>query len=190
MNRAIHILKTEFEMVLAGLAALAVVLVLTVWVFGLGEEGTVSQPVERPPHETPLINPETAFRFLDSTDLPPLAETSPFHFLPKTTLPSPPRPPPPPPPPRSTSRPTPAPRPTPKPSMIFEYLGVMTTPSGRTLALVRDVKADRIHYLQAGDKLAEQFEVTAMSETEITFENTAGDTESIPFSQRKTFILQ
>ncbi|NOY80387.1 MAG: hypothetical protein GXP31_05200 [Kiritimatiellaeota bacterium] len=84
--------------------------------------------------------------------------------------------------------PKPKPKPKPKVVRIVQYQGCITTGSGKRLALVRELKTNKLQYLLPGDKLGE-FSVKDFDSKTLVVTDPQGRVFRIAFSQQKKILL-
>ena len=76
----------------------------------------------------------------------------------------------------------------PKVMRIIQYQGCMTTGSGKRLALVRELKTNKLRYLLPGDKLGE-FAVKDFDDKKLNVTDPGGKNIQVPFGQQKKVLL-
>jgi hypothetical protein len=194
-------IRGEWERTAFGVAVLMALVCLGYWVFGLGARrgGTVPPEQIRPP--VAIINAETAFKFIEEPRGIALTGTSAFHFQtaePPKAVERPPKRQPWAQPERPPARPQPddgkAPQPRPKPpparvTRALEFCGTMTTPTGVSLALVKDVKKGETFFVRANQQVF-GLEVVAFSGDEISFRNRSGDLASVKFGEARELEVE
>lgn len=171
--------------------ALLFVLALILWVTGFGHERVAGTATHPAPQQRHYLNPATAFAF--SEELPPLniKNSSPFLFAvrpPHQRGPPPPRDPPVDPPPFKKVDVGPPPK-APVTRRMIEYLGTMTTASGRSVALLLDRNSGQTSVVQAGAMFS-KYKIKSFSPKEAVAEDAKGAEVVFPLGTQTGIPLE
>lgn len=199
MSKLTTALARQWETVALYAMGLVLVVLLCLWLIGLGERAPTQLAAGAAPVQVSLLNQDTAFRFQEPLPQASFTGAHPFTFDSQLHARRPPRQgrdvPPPTnvtvavrPPENPTARVPPAQPPPPKPQRRVQYLGTMTTPSGRTVGMLRDSTAGAL-LIEAG-KEYEGLKVKGFSAKELTAVGPTGAELVIPFGQEAQVPLE
>jgi len=191
MNKVRSFLGRQWEKVTFWCITLLFVVTLLLWFTGFGHEGPSGAATHSAPQQIHFLNPAMAFAFRD--ELPPLAmkNPNPFFFVVRPAVRTPRFPPRDPPPVEVKTVPQVVAVPV-KPTvnqLVIEYMGTITSVSGKKLAMLRNRNSGETAAVQVGATFS-KYKITSFSPKEAIAEDAKGAEITFALGQQTRIPLE